>query len=148
MNAEQSLEWELAGETEVLRENLPHCHFVHHKSYMIWPGIEPGPPTTKRLSYDTVLPVIPSSISFPDTLSSHSVYFHAGSAGSSSLLYRTRLYHGIFRFLQFVPDLNVCNPQLVPTIRCHLPPFFSSGLLLRSRPLPFNIVPIHEMYAL
>jgi hypothetical protein len=32
----------LAGETEVLGENLPHCRFVH-KPHML-PGREPGPP--------------------------------------------------------------------------------------------------------
>jgi hypothetical protein len=36
MNVEQSLEWELAGETEVLGENLPQCHFIHHKSPITW----------------------------------------------------------------------------------------------------------------
>jgi hypothetical protein len=34
----------MAGETEVLREILPRRHFVHHKSHLTRPGIEPGPP--------------------------------------------------------------------------------------------------------
>jgi hypothetical protein len=34
----------MAGETEVLGENLPQRYFVHHKSHMPRPGSEPGPP--------------------------------------------------------------------------------------------------------
>jgi hypothetical protein len=44
MNVEQSVELELAGETEVLGEIVPHRHFVHHKSHMNRPELEPGPP--------------------------------------------------------------------------------------------------------
>jgi hypothetical protein len=34
MIVEQLVEWDWAGETEVVGKNLPQCHFVHHKSYM------------------------------------------------------------------------------------------------------------------
>jgi hypothetical protein len=44
MSVEQSMEWELVGETEVLGGNLPQCHFVHHKSHMTLPGLESGTP--------------------------------------------------------------------------------------------------------
>jgi hypothetical protein len=63
---EQLVEWRLAGETEVLRENLQQCHSVHHKSHMTWPGSNPvrrgGKPVTNRLSYGMAQAYINKSI--------------------------------------------------------------------------------------
>jgi hypothetical protein len=42
MIVEQSTESELSVETEVVGENLPQCHFVHHKYHMAWSVLEPG----------------------------------------------------------------------------------------------------------
>jgi hypothetical protein len=43
MNVEQLVELELSGKTEVLRENLPQCHFFNHKPHITLSGIETGP---------------------------------------------------------------------------------------------------------
>jgi hypothetical protein len=55
MSAENLVEWELAEETKVLGENLPQCHFIHHKSHMTLPGIEPREPRRETGDYSPEL---------------------------------------------------------------------------------------------
>jgi hypothetical protein len=50
MSVEQSVEW-VAGETEVLREKLAQCCFVHHKPHITWPGLESRSPQWEASDY-------------------------------------------------------------------------------------------------
>lgn len=43
MNIEKFVECELALETDVLEENQPERHFVHHESHTTWLGIKRAP---------------------------------------------------------------------------------------------------------
>jgi hypothetical protein len=53
MMMEKLLEW-LAGETQVLGENLPQFLFIHHKPHML-SGREPGPPRWEANVYSLEL---------------------------------------------------------------------------------------------
>jgi hypothetical protein len=73
MIVEQLVEWRLAGETEVLGENLLQRHFVHHKiphdqTRARTPGRRGGKPATNRLSYGAALGV-PTSFAVDRTAS-------------------------------------------------------------------------------
>jgi hypothetical protein len=77
MSVEQLVEW-LAGEIEVIRENLPQCHFIYHKSHMTWPGLVPGLPrwepsvVSVEINYGELLLenlalLLPQALSKPET---------------------------------------------------------------------------------
>jgi hypothetical protein len=57
LNMEPLVEWELAEETDVLGENLPHCHFVHHEFHITDEESNPRrrgrKPATNHLNYTT-----------------------------------------------------------------------------------------------
>jgi hypothetical protein len=60
---EKLVQWTvLAGETEVLGENLPRRHFVQHKSHLPGQDAKPGrrgeKPATNRFSYGAAKSVV------------------------------------------------------------------------------------------
>jgi hypothetical protein len=71
----------LAGEIEVLGENLPQCRFVHHKPHMLCPDTKPGrrggKPVTNLLRYDTVFYAITKGVVLSsEFIGSHSMYMY------------------------------------------------------------------------
>jgi hypothetical protein len=91
MIVEKQMECRLEGETEVLGENLPQCHFCPSQN-PTWPdpGLNPGPrggkPATNRLSYGAAslkyyspsyawVSQAVTSLKFSDTNSSHRIIY-------------------------------------------------------------------------
>jgi hypothetical protein len=103
-SVEQSVEWELAGETEVLGEDLPHSHFAHHKSHMTWPELEPGPPRWEAsdLLMDDFQPrVIKSGLTY------HSWVFNGGHS-----LEQQRSWDADGRFVCEEIPFSYLNPKV------------------------------------
>jgi hypothetical protein len=71
MMMENLVEGRLEGETEVLGENLPHSHFVHHKSYLTRPGFEPGPPRWEASPF----------LAYSSTLKMETIFYFGTSVG-------------------------------------------------------------------
>jgi hypothetical protein len=91
MNVKQSVEGELAGETEVLGENLPQCHFAHHKFHMTWPGLDSGP---ARWEASDEPPELWRGDDYDD---GHNHHHHHGKVSLARASFHISTLHGVSR---------------------------------------------------
>jgi hypothetical protein len=103
----------LTGENRSTRgKNLSQCHFVHQKSHMDWPGIEPGPP---RLSHGTACSQLTDKRTLACYVSStfqsrHSQVLHGQSISEIPLRTATKLRNDFVNIPIHCTDANVfCN---------------------------------------
>jgi hypothetical protein len=86
------VEWWLTGETEVLGENLPQCHFVHHKCHIMCPSANRAAEVeSQRLT--------PWAIARPEDLYIRSPITYINTYFCSSLVWYTSLFVSIFVWL-------------------------------------------------
>jgi hypothetical protein len=116
------VEWKLAGETEVLGENLPQRHFIDRKSHVTWPGSNPdlcfGKPATNRLNYMAQPRLVRIS------------------AGVSNILTREFSWYSLVSSVRCLNGVSV-RPRPLPS-----KPFpYSSVILLFSMALPAHSGP-------
>jgi hypothetical protein len=65
MHMDRLVEWGLGGETEVLGDNLPQYHFVHHKSRMTWDRTRAAAVGSRILTTWAMAQVMPSRLRKP-----------------------------------------------------------------------------------
>ena len=53
---------------EYSERNLPQCHTIHHKSHMVWTGIETGPPWWDKREVFLYIQLVPRSKHTPSRL--------------------------------------------------------------------------------